>query len=141
MEQSENKIAQAEANYLAEQQNLMLKVSQAYFSVLAATSDLNFILAEKKATEQQYEKAQALFKEGWIASFSVYEAQAALDKAKANQISAENTLHDAIAKLVELTGGNDSVTLNDLYQDITPTPPEPADLSLWIIRRRKKTVY
>lgn len=129
--QSENKIAQAEAKYLAEEQNLMLKVTQAYFAVLAATADLNFVLAEKKAIAQRYEKAQILLKEGWIAPTSVYEAEAALDKAKANQVNAENAVSDAIANLIELTGGKNEVTLAPLLQDLKLVPPEPANLSRW----------
>jgi outer membrane protein len=129
--QSENKIAQAEAKYLAEEQNLMLKVTQAYFAVLSATADLNATLAEKKAIELQHEKAHVLLKEGWIAATDVYEAEAALDKAKANQINAENAVTDAVAKLVELTGGKEDAAFSGLVKDMQATAPEPANLSRW----------
>lgn len=131
LQQSENKIAQIEANYLTEEQNLMLNVTKAYFAVLAAKADLEFTLAEKKAIADKQQKSQALFKEGWIAAASVYEAEAALDKAKANQISAENAVADAITKLTELTGGGEQAAISGLVKEVNPTSPEPANLSLW----------
>ena len=128
---SDNKIAQAEAQYLAEEQLLILNVTEAYFNILAATADLDFSFSEQKAIKHQNQRAKVLFEEGWIAATDVYEAQAILDRAKASQIKAENAINDNIAKLVELTGGNDEVDVSTLIKDLKPVPPEPANIEKW----------
>lgn len=46
--QSEKRASQAEVNYSAAQQNLILRVANAYFGVLRAQDNLTVILAEKK---------------------------------------------------------------------------------------------
>ena len=76
LSQSEKQIARADADYLAEQQNLMLKTTNAYFGVLAAQDDLTFALSEQKTIARQLEQAQQRFDVGLIAITDVYEAQA-----------------------------------------------------------------
>ena len=53
LSQSDNRIAQVEAEYLSELQNLMVKTTEAYFNVLSQQDNLGFTLAEKKAIEGQ----------------------------------------------------------------------------------------
>jgi outer membrane protein len=131
LEQSENKIAQAEAKYLAEKQNLIVKTTEAYFTVLSELDNLDIAFSEKKSIEFQLETAKQLFEKGVISSTNIYESQAAFDKAKANIIKAENALNNSIAKLVELIGGNDEVELNPLIEELKLTPPEPDNILMW----------
>ena len=95
LSQADNQIAEAEANYAAEQQNLMLRTARAYFDVLFAQDSLEFARAEQRAIEHQLEEAKARFEVGLIAITDVHEAQAGYDQAHANVIQAENQVDNA----------------------------------------------
>ncbi|PPD32222.1 MAG: channel protein TolC [Methylomonas sp.] len=130
LDQSENKIAQAEAQFQAKQQDLMTRTVEAYFNVLAAQDNLEFIVAEKKAIEKQLEQAKQRFDVGIIAITDVYEAQAGFDRAHAAVIEAENQLDNRKEALREIIGNNEA-NLKKLPEDIPLSPPAPADIAAW----------
>ncbi len=104
LSQSDNRIAQADAEYEAEHQNLMVLTAEAYFNVLSSQDNLAFTLSEQNAIERQLEQAKQRFDVGLIAITDVYEAQAGFDEARANQIEAENELDDSKEALREIIG-------------------------------------
>ncbi|MCK9395286.1 MAG: TolC family outer membrane protein [Methylobacter sp.] len=130
LSQSDNQIAQAEATYLAELQNLMVKTTEAYFNVLYAQDNLQFASAEKQAIARQLEQAQQRFNVGIIAITDVNEAQAGFDQANANEIDAANNLDNQKEALREIIGENDA-SLNALGEQLPLLKPEPADISAW----------
>ncbi|MCQ8104607.1 TolC family outer membrane protein [Methylomonas sp. SURF-2] len=130
LDQADNKIAQAEAQFQAKQQELMTRTVEAYFNVLAAKDNLEFVMAEKTAIEKQLEQAKQRFDVGIIAITDVYEAQAGFDRAMAAVIEAENLLDNRKEALREIIGDN-VVDLKKLPEDIPLSPPNPADISAW----------
>ncbi len=130
LDQSENKIAQAEAEFQAKRQSLMTRTAEAYFKVLAAQDNLEYINAEKKAIEKQLEQAKQRFDVGIIAITDVYEAQAAFDRAQAAVIEAENQLDNSKEVLRQIIGENPA-NLKKLAPEIPLGTPEPADISAW----------
>lgn len=130
LSQSDNKIAQAEANYLAEQQSLMAKTTEAYFNILSAQDELESALAEKKAIQRQLEVVQQRFTIGLVAITDVHNAQAELDQANANEIDTENKLYESKEELIKITGGN-NINLNPIEKELLFTPPVPEDISAW----------
>ena len=76
LDQAKNQVAQAEFDYNQAQQDLILRMSQAYFGVLSAQDTLEFAEAEKKAIERQLDQAKQRFEVGLIAITGVHEAQA-----------------------------------------------------------------
>ena len=130
LDQSNNRIAQAEAQYQATYQQLIVTTTERYFNILAAQDNLDFSVAEKQSIEKQLEQAKQRFKVGLIAITDVYEAQAGYDQARANEIEASNLLDDTKESLKEIIGEND-VKLNKLVEDFPLLLPEPADISLW----------
>ena len=130
LDQSENQIAQAEANYQAKQQELMRRCAETYFNVLAAQDNLDFVSAEKTAIAQQLEQAKQRFEVGLIAITDVYEAQAGYDRTDANLIEAQNLLDNSKEALREILGENDA-KLNRLQNSINLVPPSPADINAW----------
>lgn len=130
LDQSDNKIAQAEAQFQAKQQALMTRTVEAYFNVLAAQDNLEFIVAEKRAIEKQLEQAKQRFDVGIIAITDVYEAQAGFDRAHAAVIEAENQLDNRKEALREIIGNNEA-NLKKLPEDIPLSPPSPADIAAW----------
>ena len=130
LNQSDNKIAQAEAQYQATYQELIVITSEAYFNILAAQDNLEFTIAEQKAIEQQLEQAKQRFEVGLIAITDVYEAQAAYDQSRANEIEAENLLDNTKESLREIIGEYEA-DLNLLQANIPLNLPEPANISSW----------
>jgi len=130
LSQSDNQIAQAEAAYLAELQNLMVNTTEAYFNVLYAQDNLQFASAEKQAIARQLEQAKQQFEVGIIAITDVNEAQAGFDQANANEIDAANNLDNQKEALREIIGENDA-SLNGLGDQLPLLKPEPADISAW----------
>jgi outer membrane protein len=128
--QADNQIAEAEANYAAEQQNLMLRTAQAYFDVLLAQDSLEFATAEQRAIGRQLEQAKARFEVGLIAITDVHEAQAGYDQARANAIAAANDLENAQEALREIVGEY-SGDLYGLVPEVPLNSPRPDDIEEW----------
>ncbi|MGZ8143837.1 MAG: TolC family outer membrane protein [Methylosarcina sp.] len=130
LSQSDNQVAEAEATYLAELQNLMMRTSEAYFNVLSARDNLVFIRAEKDAIAKQLDQAKQQFEVGIIAITDVNEAQAGFDQAVASEIEAFNQLDNAKEALNEIIGEQE-VTLDILNEQLPLNRPEPASISDW----------
>jgi outer membrane protein len=130
LDQADNKIAQAEAQFQAKQQSLMRRTAEAYFNILAAQDNLEFANSEKKSIEKQLEQAKQRFDVGIIAITDVYEAQAGYDRSLASVIEAGNLLDNSKEALREIIGEN-AAELNSLQPQIPLSPPAPDDLSSW----------
>lgn len=81
---------QSDLNYRLAKQDLIVRVTKAYFDVLSAKDDLEFAKAEQKAIERQLEQTKQRFAVGLTAITDVHEAQAQFDNAEASVIKAEN---------------------------------------------------
>lgn len=99
-----NKIAaQAEVDYLAAEQDLIIRVSSAYFNILGAEDTLEAEQAARQAIEKQLDQAQKRFDVGLTAITDVQEAQAAYDQSIANEIIAKRNLATAKEFLRSIT--------------------------------------
>ncbi len=130
LSQSELQIAQAEARYMAEQQNLMRRTTIAYFNVLAAQDDLTFAIAEQKTIARQLDQAQQRFDVGLIAITDVYEAQAGYDQSRSDVIAAENAVENAKEALKEIIGPY-SDELSTLGETLPLPEPVPNNIDEW----------
>ena len=122
---------QAEATFAANQQNLIVRVVEAYLAVLRAQDNLRASLAQERAFERQLEQTQQRFEVGLIAITDVYEAQAARDLSEVNRIVDENNVSVALEKLSVLTGQRHG-NLNVLQEDFDIQLPDPIDRSAWV---------
>ncbi|WP_018995022.1 MULTISPECIES: TolC family outer membrane protein [unclassified Thioalkalivibrio] len=129
--QADLEIARAEAELDAARQDLILRVSEAYFDVLVAQETLAFREAELEAIGRQLEQTERRFEVGLIASTDVKEAQAQRDIAEAERIAAENQLDVAREQLAVITNTYWD-ELDVLREDAELTPPEPADAQAWV---------
>ena len=100
---TEKQATQADVIYKQVQQDLILRTTQAYFSVLNAEDTLSFVQANKEAVARQLEQTKLQFEVGLNAMTDVYEAQAQYDQARAEEISAQNDVNNAKETLRELT--------------------------------------
>jgi len=130
LSQSDNQIAQAEADYEAVLQKLMVRTTEAYFNVLSAQDTSDLILAEKQSISRQLDQAKQRFEVGLNSITDVYEAQAAFDDAIANEIEAVHDLENKKEALREIIGDNE-VQLNSLGATLPLLTPEPANITAW----------
>lgn len=130
LSQSDNQLAQAEADYQAEMQKLMVKVTDAYFNVLSAEDNLKFSSSEKQAIARQLEQAKQRFAIGLTDITEVHEAQAAFDRASAGEIEAANSVDNQKEALMEIIG-QQNIELATIKETIPLTKPEPEDISAW----------
>jgi len=130
LQQSDNQIAQADAEYLAQEQDLVMRIAQAYFDVLTAQDNLGFTQAEKTAIRRQLDQAKQRFDVGLIAITDVHEVQAAFDKSRADVIQADNERGDAWEALHEIVG-NSVEELTPLAAELPLDPPEPEFIDDW----------
>tara|TARA_R110000823_G_scaffold125385_4_gene252041 strand:- start:13966 stop:15378 length:1413 start_codon:yes stop_codon:yes gene_type:complete len=122
---------EAEATFAANQQNLIVRVVEAYLGVLRAQDNLEASEATERAFARQLEQTQQRFEVGLIAITDVYEAQAAHDLAEVNRIVDENNVSVALERLSILTGQQHD-NLFVLGEDFKITPPEPLDRAAWV---------
>ena len=139
LKQADAKIRQANAELEAARQGLMVRVTQAYLSVLAAMDSLEFAQAEKKATEQQLNQTKQRFEVGLSAITDVHEAQAGYDAAVAAEIVARNLVDTRREGLREITN-QDSGTLSVLVEKIPLVMPEPADIDAWVKQAQEQNL-
>jgi outer membrane protein len=130
VEQAEDQVDQAEYDYEAAQQNLILRVSDAYFGVLAAIDNVEFAVSERTAIARQLDQAKQRFEVGLIAITGVHEAQARFDQARADEIGANNTLDNAIEALLQITGERIEA-IAPLRRNLPLNNPEPVSLDVW----------
>src|SRR5579871_5909469 len=131
LKQAEREVAQAEATYLAAEQNLILRVAQAYFNVLSAQDSLDANQAALEAIQRPLDQADKRFEVGLIAVTDVQEARAARDTAAAAVIAAKRTLATAGDQLSEITGQKYD-RLSKPGEDMPLNSPQPADEDKWV---------
>jgi len=129
-EQADKIIAQAEVGFNVAQQNLMMRVSEKYFEVLAAQDNLTFSRSEKKAIDRQLVQTKQRFNVGLIAITDVHEAQSRFDLAIANEISAENRVANAYEAMREITGKY-LLQYSALVKNTPLVKPNPSNIDQW----------
>jgi outer membrane protein len=131
LKQANKQVAKAEADYEAAQQDLMIRVAQRYFDVLAAEDVLTSIHANRLAIARQLEQAKQRFEVGLIAITDVQESQAAHDQAVADEIGAKRSLATSREFLREITGEY-VMSLAAPTDEFPLVSPDPADESSWV---------
>lgn len=131
LQQADSQVAQAEADYAAAQQDLMLRSAQRYFDVLAAEDTLQSATTARDAISRQLEQAEKRFEVGLIAITDVQEAKAAHDNANAIVIQSKRNLATAHELLRELTG-DPFHSLAKLSETMPLKSPDPLDENEWV---------
>jgi outer membrane protein len=121
----------AEHEFELARQDLILRVTQAYFDVLAAQDALDFVITEKNAIGKQLALARRNFAVGNATLVDVHEAQARYDIAAAQQITVANEVEVRKEALRVLIGVSPSM-LTRLESRFELQPPEPADMEQWV---------
>ena len=131
LEQADNRVVQADAQLIAAQQGLLLRVATRYFLVLGAQDNVAFVEADKEAIARTLDQAQQRFDVGLAAITDTLEAQARYDIAVSDAINAERLLDDTREALRELTGEL-PLAPEVLKAEIPLITPEPVDQDAWV---------
>ncbi|WP_027996321.1 TolC family outer membrane protein [Simplicispira psychrophila] len=121
----------AQAQLDAATQDLLVRVSQGYFDVLAAQDTLAFVQAQKAAVSEQLAAAKRNFEVGTSTITDTREAQARYDLVTAQEVAAENDLRVKKLALDQLVGRNGTQPL-PLAIPLPLPALEPADVSVWV---------
>lgn len=128
--ESELQVAQSEAQFKIAGQDLIMRVSQAYFDVLIAQDSVQLTEAQKNAITEQLEQAKRNFEVGSATITDTHEAQARHDLVSAQAIAAQNNLEikrNALRQLVSVLPQE----IRHLGKEFTLEAPQPADIEQW----------
>ncbi len=130
-EQGRKQVELAQAQLQAAEQDLIVRVSQAYFDVLAAQDTLTFVQAQKTAVAEQLASAKRNFEVGTATITDTREAQARYDLVIAQEIAADNDLRVKKLALNQLVGKTDTAPY-PLASGAALPPLLPEDVNAWI---------
>jgi outer membrane protein len=128
--------AAAEAGFRSAQQNLQLRVAQAYFAILSAADQLAANRGERDAFGVLLTQARTREQTGVGPRSDVEQAQAFYDATEQSVIDAQNALDDANLALTEIVGAHAAV-IAPLRQDIPLVAPQPASADEWVTSARQ----
>jgi outer membrane protein len=130
-EQGQKQVELAQAQLQTAEQDLIVRVSQAYFDVLNAQDTLTFVQMQKTAVAEQLASAKRNFEVGTATITDTREAQARYDLVIAQEIAADNDLRVKRLALNQLVGKPDTVPY-PLAPSATLPPLLPDDLNTWV---------
>jgi outer membrane protein len=130
-QQGKLSVAVSEAQFAQAQQDLIVRVSQAYFDVLASQDALATVQAQKTAITEQLAAAKRNFEVGTTTITDTHEAQARYDLVVAQEFAAQNDLEIKRTALQQIIG-KPAGELASLRPGLKLTPPEPATADAWV---------
>lgn len=131
--QAEKSLTVAQERLRSAEQDLIVRMAQAYFDVLAAQDTLTFVQAQKAAVSQQLAAAKRNFEVGVSTITDTREAQARFDLVVAQEMAAENDWHVKKLALDQLVGRS-NVQPWRLAENVTLPPVLPDQVESWVTR-------
>ena len=117
------------------EQDLVIRITQAYFDVLSASDNVGVVQAQKQAVSEQLAAAKRNFEVGTSTVTDSREAQARFDLVVAQEIAAQNDLRVKRLALEQLVG------INDLQPKALKVPValpdlQSLDLDFWLTQAK-----
>jgi outer membrane protein len=131
IDQARKSLEVAQAELAAAEQDLIVRLAQAYLDVLAAQDQLATAQTSKAAISEQLASAKRNFEVGTATITDTREAQARYDLALAQEIAAENDLRAKRIALDQLVGRT-GVAPKPLATPVNLPPVLPADPEVWV---------
>ena len=131
IDQARIAVLHAEAVLANAQQDLALRVAQAYFDVLLAQDNVALSETQKTAIDQQLAQAKRNFEVGTATIVDTLEAQARYDQAVAKEIADRNDLEVKRRALTVLLGKLPD-GLTPLREPLALAEPSPNDIEAWV---------
>jgi outer membrane protein len=136
--QAGHQVRQAEVTFGQAYQDLIVRVAQAYFDVLAAQDTLGLVRAQKEAISEQLAQAKRNFEVGTATITDTHEAQARFDLIGAQEIAAQNDL-ESKRRTLQLLTGTEPGELKALRADVKLAPPNPPEMQTWVELAEKQS--
>jgi len=133
IDQADKSLSVSRAEFEAAEQDLIVRVAQAYFDVLAAQDTLGTTRSNKTFISEQLASAKRNFEVGTATITDTREAQARFDLATAQEIAAENDLRTKSIALDVLVGRS-NVTPKGLAVPVVLPPVLPPAVDEWVLR-------
>jgi outer membrane protein len=131
VDQGFKQVGLAQAQLKVAEQELIVRLSQAYFDVLTAQESLNFVKAQKSAVSEQLAAAKRNFEVGTATITDTREAQARFDLVTAQEIAADNDLR--IKKLaLDDTVGQREVAPKPLLGAVNMDGLQSGSIESWV---------
>ncbi len=131
--QAEVELKGADAKLVQAEQELMLRVAEAYFGALEARDELAFLKAERAAARQKMQLEAGRERARIGRAVDRYDAEARAASVDADYADAEVALQDAREQLYEIIGREPNA-LARLTGEPDLKAPEPADEDYWVKR-------
>lgn len=110
-----------------------IDLASRYFIALAADDDLDLVIAERRATQKNLDRVNALYKRQMAMVTDVLELQARVDTLTAQELEARNEVQLAREGLAELVGRPVTERLSRVREDIALSVPG-GSLDTWVER-------
>ncbi len=112
------------SEFAATRQDLIQRVAERYFSVLAANESVTYIQSEKDSVKRQFEVIKAKVGQGLANAVEYQDAQARLLQVHAREIELRNALDNSKADLRAIIGDLPPalMTLNEVIPLVKPSP-------------------
>jgi len=136
--QSRHQVLNAEANFANSQQDLGIRVAQAYFDVLLAQDNVALSETQKSAIDQQLAQAKRNFEVGTATIVDTLEAQARYDQSSAKEIADKNDL-EVKRRALQVLLGKLPESLTPLREPLELAPPMPDDIEAWVSAAEKSS--
>ena len=130
LRKADSTIAQADAQLTAAKLDLIVRVADAYFNILAAEDNLAFAKADTKSLSRQLDQINQRFDVGLTAITDVQEARSGYDRAVAAEIVAENNVDNTREALREIIGDY-VMDFATLKEEIPLVKPDPDSIEEW----------
>jgi outer membrane protein len=134
--ESHQQVAQSEAAVTLAEQDLIVRVANAYFDVLTAQESLAAADAEVKATEEQQALARRSFAKGVSSITDVDEATTHAESSRSQRLATQTDLEVKRAELEKITGITPA-ELAPLRPDAQILPPDPQDPGMWVAQAKE----
>jgi outer membrane protein len=129
--QAEKAVLQAESVLASAQQDLALRLAQAYFDVLLAQDNVALSQAQKNAISEQLAQAKRNFEVGTATIVDTLEAQARYDQANAKEIADQNDL-EVKRRALQVLLGRLPEGLTPVREPLVLAEPSPQDIEAWV---------
>jgi outer membrane protein len=129
--QSLKQIDLSQAQLIAAEQDLIVRVSQAYFDALTSKDNLTFVAAQKAAVAEQLAAAKRNFEVGTTTITDQREAQASYDLVLAQEIAASNDLRIKLLALDQVVGKVSTAPKSLQFPVLLPSIA-PEDPNVWV---------
>ncbi len=130
-DQAKQQVGQADYVLASAQQDLIVRVAQAYFNVLLAQFTIELTASQKAAVSENLAQAKRNFEVGTATITDTNDAQAKYDQIVAQEISVRNDLENALAALRAIIGRLPK-DLKRFDRKFEPEAPSPNALEPWV---------